>query len=76
MSRPVRPSAAARHTARDVADLAAAYTAELSTLAKEARLELLAYLLDMAHLEAVRLIRETPPASRRGAARLPGPDAD
>jgi uncharacterized tellurite resistance protein B-like protein len=47
----LQPStASAAEAARYIAD----FTAELSALAKQARLDLLAYLLDMAHLEAKR----------------------
>lgn len=46
-------------TARYIADL----TAELAYLARKARLDLLAYLLDMARLEAVRSVQ----ANRRKA---------
>jgi hypothetical protein len=40
------PSEAARYIAE--------FTAELSAIARQSRLDLLAYLLDMAHLEATR----------------------
>jgi hypothetical protein len=45
----------------DIARTIAQFTAELSALAKQARLDLLAYLLDMAHLEASRGDRGAPP---------------
>jgi hypothetical protein len=40
-------------TAKFVAD----FTTELSSLARRSRLDLLAYLLDMARLEAIRLVQ-------------------
>jgi len=43
---PASPAEAARYIAE--------FTMELSALAKQSRLDLLAYLLDMAHLEALR----------------------
>ena len=47
-------------TAPEVARYIAGFTLELSSLAKEAKLDLLAYLLDMARLEADRVGREKP----------------
>lgn len=43
----------ATETARYISE----FSAELSYLAREAKLDLLAYLLDMARLEAVRLLQ-------------------
>jgi hypothetical protein len=43
----------ATETARYISE----FSAELSHLAREAKLDLLAYLLDMARLEAVRLLQ-------------------
>ena len=46
-------------TAKFVAD----FTTELSSLARRSRLDLLAYLLDMARLEAIRVVQASNPES-------------
>jgi hypothetical protein len=51
----VPPRSSAAEAARYIAE----FTAELSSLAKQSGLDLLAYLLDLAHLEATRLEEET-----------------
>lgn len=48
----------------DVADYVAEYTQSLARLARASKLELLAYLLDVAHLEA-RTVLGTPSGQRR-----------
>jgi hypothetical protein len=46
-------------TAKFVAD----FTIELASLARRSRLDLLAYLLDMARLEAIRIVQASNPES-------------
>jgi hypothetical protein len=48
-----KPSRAPGETARYIAE----FSAELSLLAQQARLDLLAYLLDMARTEAIRAVQ-------------------
>lgn len=50
---PARFAASTAETAQYIAE----FTAELSFLARDRRLELLAYLLDMARLEAIRAVQ-------------------
>ena len=45
-------------TASETAQYISEFSAELSYLAREARLDLLAYLLDMARLEAIRTLQD------------------
>ena len=54
---PVRASSDPLETAKIVAD----FTLELSSLARASRLDLLAYLLDMARLEAIRVVQAKHP---------------
>jgi hypothetical protein len=50
---PLKSGATAVETAKFVAD----FTTELSSLARNSQLDLLAYLLDMARLEAIRVVQ-------------------
>ncbi|WP_210485551.1 hypothetical protein [Microvirga antarctica] len=52
----VRGPTGPMETARFVAD----FTLELSGMARQSRLDLLAYLLDMARLEAIRVVQSNP----------------
>jgi hypothetical protein len=56
--RPVPGLSAGQSSPGEVARYIAEFSAELSFLAREAELELLAYLLDMARLEAVEVARQ------------------
>jgi len=52
-------SGGAKMSAQETARYISEFSAELSYLARETKLDLLAYLLDMARLEAIRAVRAT-----------------
>lgn len=49
----------AKMSAQETAQYISEFSAELSYLARETKLDLLAYLLDMARLEAIRALQPT-----------------
>ncbi|EIM29551.1 hypothetical protein [Microvirga lotononidis] len=59
---PNRASMSTRETAQYISE----FSAELSYLARETKLDLLAYLLDMARLEAVRTLQAVDRDSMKG----------
>ncbi|WP_162820218.1 hypothetical protein [Microvirga calopogonii] len=59
---PNRANMSAQETAQYISE----FSAELSYLARETKLDLLAYLLDMARLEAIRALQATDRDSLKG----------
>ena len=60
------PSGRASMSAQETAQYISEFSAELSYLAREMKLDLLAYLLDMARLEAIRTLQATDRDSLKG----------
>jgi hypothetical protein len=61
LSEPDMKSLSGRADPVETAKFVADFTLELSSLARASRLDLLAYLLDMARLEAIRVVQASHP---------------